>query len=151
MGGVGKAGIFPLFKMANVADYVEQTVTKSEENTLMILQRIGEEFVNKARVLVTYTDRTGNLRSSIGYSIYKDGELIDSNYKIAKGGVKGEIQGESYANEINSQENFPKGYVLIGVAGMKYAKYVEAKHYDVITGSAPTTQDVKEFMDEIFK
>jgi len=49
-----------------------------------------------------------------------------------------------YANQIKSKY---KGLVLIGIAGMEYAAAVEAKGYDVITGSAPTN----EIMQNAFK
>ena len=93
----------------------------------------------------TYADQTGNLRSSIGYVIFYDGE------KVAGGGfgggalfansegVKGSgVQGGKTGNEISEKiaAKYSKGFVVVIVAGMEYATYVEAKGYDVLTGSS---------------
>ena len=45
--------------------------------------------------------------------------------------------------------DYPKGMVLIGVAGMGYAAAVESRGYDVITGSAPNSNDIKDLLGAI--
>lgn len=116
----------------------------------MTLQFLGEEFVNKARGLDTYQDRTGNLRASIGYIILKDGKIVDQNFLASPRGTD-KTGGIAFARQVAGEvaNDFPEGFVLIGVAGMSYARYVEDKGFDVITGSAPTDEELQEILNEI--
>ncbi|GAH74567.1 unnamed protein product, partial [marine sediment metagenome] len=99
------------------------------------LAMVGENFVNDARNIKTYKDQTGNLRSSIGYIIARDGNIIQENIE---GKAEGRAQAKEIANEVLRENN--KGFVLIVVAGMEYAAAVESKGYDVITGSVPAAK-----------
>jgi hypothetical protein len=93
---------------------------------------VGESFVKNARNSGDYADRTGNLRSSIGYLLLKDGKVIEAAFEGAQS--EGKQAGQAYASEVASGYN--KGYVLIVVAGMSYAAAVESKGRDVLTGSS---------------
>jgi hypothetical protein len=92
--------------------------------------RAGEDFIVNARGQIqdhsmgTYNDVTTNLRNSIGYFVFHDGELVHEKNDIVTN--KGLIQ------EVIK----PKGIQLIGIAGMNYASYVEAKGYNVISYQA---------------
>lgn len=104
------------------------------------LCNLGEKCVNHARDLdptVGFGDVTGNLRSSIGYVVYRNGTPVKVNFKIKHGpkgsGSEGYATGQSLAAEIAAK--YPKGYVLIVVAGMNYAVYVESKNRDVLTSA----------------
>lgn len=138
------AGIRALFNGRQLQNIFETFQKDVDNKSLQTLQYMGEEFVNKARLSGNYTDRTGNLRSSIGYIILQDGKTIDSNFE---GNQIGKSQAQSFANEVSFQ--YPKGFVLIGVAGMKYAAYVEAKGFDVITGSAPGSDDLGSILSSL--
>lgn len=140
----GINGLKALFNGRQLANIFDQFQEKVHDNILQTFQFIGEEFVNRARVSGNYKDRTGNLRSSIGYIILLDGKIVDRNFE---GESEGKNQGQKVANEV--AEQYPDGYVLIGVAGMQYAAYVEAKSFDVITGSAPEAGYLKSILDEI--
>ncbi len=92
------------------------------------LSQIGEECVKIARDYGNYEDRTGNLRSSIGYIILNDGEVkvhgASKQYSGKKGdGAKGVQEGEALLKRL--QAKFPWGVVLIVCAGMEYAAFVE--------------------------
>lgn len=138
------AGLKPMFNLTAIREFMEQQINNAEDKVLQALQYEGELFVNKARTSGNYKDRTGNLRSSIGYLILKDGKVIDKNFA---GNEKGRTSAREAANEVAGQ--YPNGFVLIGVAGMKYAAAVESKGYDVITGSAPNSQDLKQLFRAI--
>lgn len=97
---------------------------------------IGETFINKARRQGTYTDRTGNLRSSVGYVILIDGKIYQGRFT---GTAEGEADSIALALAIGGK--LP-GIVLICMAGMAYAAAVESKGYDVITGSTPTDNEI---------
>ena len=128
--------------------YVQERVNKFRENfdkkmhhTLVYM---GEQFINKARVNGNYTDQTGNLRASIGYIVLKDGAILNQAFQGNK--QEGIAQGQKIANEIAQQ--YTRGFILIGVAGMNYAASVEAKGYDVISGSAPESKELKSILRE---
>ena len=94
--------------------------------------------------LGNYINHTGNLRSSIGYVIVKDGRIVGKNFQLSeKEGTdkqSGKRQGEQLAMDL--VRSFPKGYVLIGVAGMKYAVFVEAmENKDVLSRAADKADD----------
>lgn len=133
-------------------DKVEQTVLQYvasvENKVLNVLKYAGEKAVAYARTLDTYTDRTGNLRSSIGYVIYKNGQLaaqssFEQGYSnVQSGDISyngGEI-GFALAQKVAQQETAP--FVLVVVAGMNYAAAVERRGYDVIEGASIEASEV---------
>lgn len=131
---------------------IEKAISSSkqriEDALVMRLQRIGEQFVANARSSGNYQDRTGNLRSSIGYVIVKNGlQLVGSDWVMIREGKAGIVVGKKLIEEMSRR--FPTGIVLICVAGMDYAAAVESKGYDVITSSAFIAK--KEFIKAIEK
>jgi hypothetical protein len=128
-------GITPQFSQQEILRSVEKTVQKIDAYVLNELEFIGLEFVRNARIKADFTDRTGNLRSSIGYIIIKQGNIIKEDFELSN---KGSDRSTGKAKGIEYAKGLPNpniGYVLIVVAGMEYAVYVEAKGYDVLTGS----------------
>lgn len=87
-------------------------------------------FVRDRSADESWIDQTGNLRSSIGYIVAKDGKIVDKGgFEPVNGPMRsssieqGSKIGENYAEELASR--YPEGYALIVVAGMNYAAYVE--------------------------
>jgi hypothetical protein len=145
---MAKIGMSALFNKAQIANVFNQFIEQVDQKVLETYQFVGETFVDKARSNDTYKNRTNNLRNSIGYIILKDGKILDKNFKTSSGAGVGKKQGESFANSL--VELYPKGWVLIGVAGMEYAAYVEKKHHlDVISGSVPESNELRSILDEI--
>jgi len=127
--------LIPAFSQGDINRKVNRFVVSIEQRIIWALAQAGEQFVNDARSTQTYQDQTGNLRSSIGYIIARDGVIIQEN-------IEGKPEGRAHAKEIAEEvlkEN-TRGFVLIGVAGMEYAAAVESKGYDVITGSIPAAK-----------
>lgn len=88
---------------------------------------VGERCLIEARDGGTYTDQTGNLRSSIGYAVLINGQVL--KYACAdkvKDGSEGVSQGLQYLRS-RIQKASRKGIILIVTAGMNYAEYVETK------------------------
>ncbi|MCK4295180.1 MAG: hypothetical protein KAX28_00815 [Candidatus Marinimicrobia bacterium] len=128
-------GLIPGFSQADINRRITNWVVSIEQRIIWTLAMVGEKFVNDARNTQTYQDQTGNLRSSIGYIIAKDGVIIQEN-------IEGKAEGRAHAKEVAREvlrEN-SKGFILIVVAGMEYAAAVESKGYDVITGSIPAAK-----------
>lgn len=146
-----KGGLRAMFTRGQVSDFVDNMVQGVNDKMLKALQYAGEQFVNEARLNGTYDDDTGNLRSSIGYIILNNGEIVHQNFKKQQGaedGDTGVLKGFDAANEVAGESPF--GWVLIGVAGMEYAAAVEAKNYDVITGAYMKTEAIlKRVLDGI--
>src|SRR6476660_8924121 len=106
--------LVPRFNRAKIESYIRGRVGVIEQVLINRLQFVGEKFIVNARSNDTYKDRTGNLRSSIGYIIVKDGDQIEEKFPGDKSeGVK---HGRAIAEDAKS--NFPTGLVLICVAGM---------------------------------
>ena len=96
------------------------------------------DIFNLAKKTNTYKDQTNNLRSSIGFILYDRGELVTENFGMAGIGVEGDgskgiVEGKRIAEE--ASKTHPESLIGVIVAGMEYALYVEAKGYDVLTGS----------------
>ena len=117
--------------------YVQERVERLVRAIIYNLSVVGEKVLNKARSTNSYKDQTGNLRSSIGYVIAVDGEIVQmSSFAPSDNGtdrVTGQAAGRAFAEEL--VRKFPYGIVLIVVAGMNYASYVSAKGYDVLDSS----------------
>lgn len=116
----------PVRSLAKLKRYFEGELKRFEG----IFTRVGEGFTNDSRLLNTYRDRTGNLRSSVGYSIGLDGEVQTQSEKVFVAGEKGVQVGKDLGKALVDEN----GLVLAGYAGMEYGPAVEAKGYDVITG-----------------
>lgn len=101
------------------------------------LRQVGEEAVTFSKENKGYHDRTANLKNSISYALYKDGELLEQHIgSIPKPeeDVNGQAQVADNLARYATQEGVvkPQGYTLIVVAGMNYGKYVEDKGYNVL-------------------
>lgn len=138
------SGLTPLFSVNDVDQFIQRFQDRAEEKLLKLLQYAGENFIKIARAKGKYQDHTGNLRSSIGYVIVRDGELISGSiYEAEKGTDKktGVRTSDRLVTSLAKIHN--KGLVLIGVAGMEYAVYVEAMEgKDVLSGAYEGTEEL---------
>lgn len=130
----------PQFTEKQIEAQVLEWSVNNERKLILALSYIGEEFVNKARSNNTYLDQTGNLRSSIGYVIAKNGRILKRNYKQEGSANEGVTNGLNLADQAVAEN--PTGIVLIVTAGMNYGLYVESMGYDVLTGSIPNKSQV---------
>lgn len=110
---------------------------KVEYETVRALSILGEECVNRVRdrsAEESWIDHTRNLRSSVGYIISKNGQIVTmSDFRPVKNGADGSEKGKKYAVELANK--YRGKYVLIVVAGMNYAEYVEARSNKDVLGS----------------
>ena len=111
---------------------------ESVDNRLaMELRQVGEEAVTFSKENKGYHDRTANLKNSISYALFKDGELLEQhigNIPKPNEDAGGQAQVADNLARYATQEGVvkPQGYTLIVVAGMNYGKYVEDKGYNVL-------------------
>lgn len=140
----------------DIADMMAEKVKRLEEAIeFNVIYHIGPDVTTHAKTYKTFKDQTSNLVSSIGFVLAKNGEVISMGGFEAKGGPNGDgsegvKKGKEYAEEL--ARSVGKGYVLIVVAGMNYASYVEAKSYNVLTASGTYLEsEVNKMIDRILK
>lgn len=154
----------PKFTREDVKRRMDAFIDEVEKAQIEMLQRLGEMCVIYARTIppeVGFTDQTGNLRSSIGYTILKDGVSIHENYEQVKEGSEGIRAGKDLANLMELFH--PKGLALIVTAGMNYAAILEAggawsvkskRGHDVLTSTELLAERelpkmIKDLIDDI--
>lgn len=130
---------------SQVDAYLQQQLQRRELALLNAFIYVGEACIKEARENGSYIDQTGNLRSSIGYVILKDGVIYQNggfNSSSHKGtdGKEGADKGEKFMKKLISE--YRKGLALIVVAGMEYSAYVEAKNYNVLTSAEIMAQQM---------
>ena len=118
-------------KLAPALQQKADRIVKAFLDDLDILGLKAVEYIRNRSAQESWMDQTGNLRSSIGYVVVRDGNIaIQGGFQQVSGPKRGESdkngskEGLSYAEELASR--YSKGYALIVVAGMEYAAYVEA-------------------------
>lgn len=119
-------------KVSSDNDFSDFLKNKQEEGIkrgVYVMTYIGELCVSEARTNGNYTDRTGNLRNSIGYAVLVDGKTIEQFTQNTEGGQ----QSAKLIQQIKGK--FKEGIVLLVVAGMSYASHIEALNYNVITSA----------------
>lgn len=131
------------FNTSIIKDYLSACSELAENYIYQAFAYLGEQCVNKVRdrsAEESWIDQTGNLRSSIGYIITRNGKVVSTGgFKPTQapdgGGGDGQQKGENYANEIAPRfSNSP--LAMIVVAGMEYAIFVEArKNKDVLAAT----------------
>lgn len=135
-----KIKLIPDFTEADFQKEIDAFLQRVEKVTINELMQVGLEFVQDARLKTKaqggFDDQTGNLRSSIGFILMHDGNIVHRDFELSDGGTE---KAEGLSTGIKAAEEiagaYPKGWAIITVAGMEYASWVEAKGYDVITGS----------------
>jgi hypothetical protein len=155
--------IKPKLSKSQIRDLLQERSERIFRAAQLRLQRVGENFVNNARLNGAYKDHTGNLRSSVGYVILSNGIQVDANFHPVPGAAKlnpgltdqvTQIVGPAKAQQVidDIAKKYPGGLVLIVVAGMEYAAAVEAKGFDVLTGSSLIAkEDLRKSFEELQK
>jgi hypothetical protein len=121
--------------MAAIDKKIAKEINRAENEILKKLSFIGENAVNDARANGDYLDRTGNLRSSVGYTILKNGETVRTSSfdRVKQEASKAKGESTKLLDELRTK--FNTGFVLIVVAGMDYAVTVEARGRNVLSSS----------------
>jgi len=131
-------GLIPEFTMGDINRRIDKFHQAKVRKCFEVLSYVGIECVKFAKKHHGYMDQTGNLTSSIGYAVIYDGEIKKS--------MMMHETGAALVDQLARQ--YPKGMVLVVVAGMEYAAAVESKGYDVITGSSQEGEQLMAFMRE---
>lgn len=113
--------------------FEERALEIAYKKAVRALKAVGEECVDEAVTNGNYTDRTGNLRSSIGYVVSLDGEVVEEGGFRNLGGAEGPGIGRAKAYDLALGT---QGLALILVAGMEYAQYVADKGFNVLDSAS---------------
>ena len=131
-------GIEMTTPMSEINAAIQNEIQRVEMLTIRALSYLGELCVIEARNRpkeISWVDRTGNLRSSVGYIIAKGGKIINySDFQQVKAGSKGVDEGKKFAEMLAKQSL--SSYVLVVAAGMNYAEYVESMENKDVLASA---------------
>lgn len=129
-------GIRANFTQADVERRFRKFLEEAEKKQIERMQYLGEACVKHAKLIPPssgFTDQTGNLRSSIGYAVFKDGVAVHVGYEKVLSGSDGTNAGKNLAKQIANKH--PKGILLVVTAGMNYAAVLESKGKDVLTSA----------------
>lgn len=121
---------------SQVSGFIDAQLKELVNRMILLGDYCYQEAINR----ITYTHRTGNLGSSTGYIVLNNGIKVGEGGFLSIHGpdrtdtaVDGTEIGRGYADSLIPE--YSRGIVLIFVAGMKYAGFVEAKGYNVITSA----------------
>lgn len=113
---------FRLKNQKALSQYLLKYSIKIERALIYQLEYLVADLQNHAKLSAGYIDQTSNLKGSIGGVVLKNGKPI--TYKgFDDGGAEGNKTGMEFINSLIG--TYSSGYVLILVAGMEYATYVE--------------------------
>lgn len=119
-------------KMKTPTDEVERILHKAfeilKDEISRCLVKLGEECIAKIRDRSgseSWYDRTGNLRSSIGYGVYDYGiKVLQSAFHSILHGSEGSEEGQKMLSQLGDE--YSDCFALVVVAGMDYADHVES-------------------------
>ena len=137
-------GITPQFSVREIHSYMESYRQRVEEIVIRNLQRLGEQAIIHVRNRTgeeSWYDQTGNLRSSVGYVVGRDGVVTSKGgFSQVLNGAEGTSEGQKFAESL--AKLMAGKYFLIVVAGMEYASYVEdMENKDVLASSTLFVKD----------
>lgn len=144
-------GLEPKFTRQDIEKRFNKFLLVVEKRQIERLQYLGELCATKAREIpksIGFEDQTGNLRSSIGYMVFKDGVAVHEGYNQVGTGSEGVMAGAELAKKVGSK--YKNGISLVVTAGMNYALFVEAKGRDVLSSSEMfARQELPKMLNEL--
>lgn len=131
--------------------WLQKLQARAELSIIEQMKSVGELAVSTAKKSGKYTDRTGNLRSSIGYCVVNNGRIVYkgkfTSVNAPEGnGSFGTKSGEEYLKSVAVGYS---GLWLLLVAGMPYAAHVEAIGLDVISSGQLIVDKLPKALDKL--
>lgn len=140
-------GIKCQISVKDIDEFLKKAARLIKDYMLRALMKLGEESIVRIRdrsAQESWIDHTGNLRSSVGYSVYDYGvKYMQSSFATVLDGGKGRSEGMRMVNEL--AQEYSNVFALVVVAAMDYAAYVEAVNgKDVLESTRIWAQSVVE-------
>lgn len=147
-------GIRMTTKLDEIHNMLMKEAERVKKLTIRTLSYLGEQCVTRVRDRdgdKSWYDQSGNLRSSVGYVIAHNGSIVQySDFNQVKQGSEGSKAGKDLTEEL--VKRYSNDYVLVVVAGMNYAEYVEAMdNKDVLASTELWAKDRIPMMFEKLK
>lgn len=109
-----------------------------ENQTVQHLSKVLHRAIELVRTKMlnkSYQDHTGNLNSSTGFIIYKDGKVVHKDFRESVIGTD-KLTGIKKGLDIAMSElRESKGWGILFVSGMEYASWVESRGFEVLRGT----------------
>ena len=125
---------------SSINDFLDRVAKYLQSAVLTALSKLGEECVVRIRVRSakeSWIDHTGNLRSSIGYSVYDHGKkFLSSAFAQVLSGIEGTSKGKKMIDDLAKE--YSRVYALVVIAAMEYAAEVEAIESKDVLSSTKT-------------
>lgn len=137
----------PQGALEQLKKHIEAELERQQNALVNQLGYIGEDAINQQKQVskdLGFEDQTGNLRSSYGFRLVKNGKLVseDGFEQILPTATEGVKKGKDFAKEIAGSAK--EHTTLVLVAGMEYAGAVASKGRDVLdTAEIVTTRAVR--------
>lgn len=117
---------------AEITALVEKQVEEIDNQTLGQFKRVLARAlkIQRAKVRATggYNDDTGQLRSSVGGIIYKDGKILHEDFELAPYGTNKEPGLKEGRSKALAELRESSGWGITIVAGKEYASWVQTRH-----------------------
>lgn len=125
---------------SSIHEFLDRAAKYLQSSVLTALSKLGEECVVKIRIRSakeSWIDHTGNLRSSIGYSVYDYGKkFLSSTFEQVLSGIEGTAKGKKMIEDLAKE--YSRVYALVVIAAMEYAAEVEALESKDVLSSTKT-------------
>ena len=131
----------------DIEEFLIKAAKLIKDYMLRALAKLGEESIVKIRdrgQSESWIDHTGNLRSSVGYTVYDYGvKYMQSSFASVLNGSKGRSEGMRMVLAL--AQEYSNVFALVVVAAMDYASYVEAiEGKDVLESTRIWAQSIVE-------
>lgn len=145
-----KIGFEIVTDMNKLAAEIQQEIDAETLKHLAKVLNVAIEKVRKKMETTPYQDHTGNLNSSTGFIIIKDGKVVHKDFRESDKGTDkttGLKEGLSLAL---AELRESTGWGVVLMSGMDYASWVQSRGFDVLLGTTLNLDAIlKEAFDEI--
>lgn len=131
-----------------VNEQIEEMDRQTLEQFRIVLSRALEIQRSKMRADGGYNDDTGQLRSSTGGIIYRDGKVLHEDFKLAPYGTDKQPGLKEGRDKAFAELRETKGWGITLVAGMEYAGWVESRHGKTVLTDA--SREVEKSLEQAF-
>lgn len=131
-----KIGMVITTNMKSLAAEIEKAIEAEVVKHLSAVLHRAIELVRTKMLDKAYEDHTGNLNSSTGFIIYKDGRVVHQDFRLSDKGTDRQTGLQTGLNEALSELRETSGWGVVMVSGMEYASWVQSRGYEVVLGAA---------------